>query len=116
VIEKSMERTGIESATSWLQTTHIVVSLPTFCRTLEGNRASVPFPSDIHAVLCRDKLTPKLPPLAYYADAPSGVTFPSRMSSASNANATATKMRPAENPPWPTLSSIRRVPSSVKLL
>ncbi len=44
-----------------------VVSHPTFCRTLQGKRASVPFPSDIHAVLCREKLTLKLPPPAVSA-------------------------------------------------
>jgi hypothetical protein len=55
-----MERTGIEPATSWLQTTHTVVSHPTICRILEGNRASVSFPSVIRAVPCRDKPAPKL--------------------------------------------------------
>jgi hypothetical protein len=34
---------------------------PTFCRILEGNRASVPFPSEIHAIYCREKLPPNWP-------------------------------------------------------
>ena len=33
-----------------------------FCRTLEGNRASMPEFPDISAALCSKKLTPKLTP------------------------------------------------------
>ncbi len=55
--------TGFEPATSCSRSRSIHQPTTTFCRTPEGNRASVPEFPDINAVLCRKKHTPKYTPV-----------------------------------------------------